>query len=125
MADEQAAGRGSINISGVSGAFAIGDGNNVVNQPGAEGPRRDPAHEELLRQVRELRADLGRLVASSQTAGLDTELAVAQAEIEESGRAGQSRLTRLRQALTDAGALTGLLASAGAVAESVAALLGN
>ncbi|MFD1273841.1 hypothetical protein ACFQ51_25505 [Streptomyces kaempferi] len=91
MADEQAAGRGSINISGVSGAFAIGDGNNVVNQPGAGAPPRDPAHEELLRQVRELRADLGRLVASSQTAGLDSELAVAQAEIEESGRAGQSR----------------------------------
>ncbi|MHA5053571.1 hypothetical protein [Streptomyces sp. SD15] len=125
MADEQGAGRGSINISGVSGAFAIGDGNSVVNQSGAGLPQRDPAQEELLRRVRELRADLERLVASSQTAELDAELAGAQAEIEESGRAGQGRLARIRQALTDAGALTGLLASAGAVAESVAALLGS
>lgn len=125
MADEQAAGRGSINISGVSGAFAIGDGNNVVNQPGGGDRQRDPAQEELLRLVRELRADLGRVVASSQTAGLDAELAGAQAEIEESGRAGQGRLARIRQALADAGALTALLASAGAVAESVAVLLGS
>lgn len=123
MADERSAAAGGIQISNVHGtAFAIGDGNSVVNQPGGGAPQRDPEQEELLRAVLELRADLGRLVASDGTAALDAELAGTQAEIEESGAAGQGRLARLRQALTDAGALTGLLASAAAVAQAVGVL---
>ena len=123
MADERNASAGGIHISNVRGtAFAIGDGNSVVNQPGGSGAQRDAGQEELLRAMLELRADLGRLVASEGTAALDAELAGAQAEIEESGRAGEGRLARIRQALTDAGALTGLLASAAAVAQAVGAL---
>lgn len=125
MADERSAERGGIHISGVQGAFAIGDGNSVVNRPGSDAPGRDPVQEELLRAVLELRADLRRLVQNGQTAALDTELAGAQAEIEESGRAAEGRLDRIRQALADAGALTGLLASAAAVAQAVGALTGS
>ncbi|WP_128379110.1 hypothetical protein [Streptomyces cavernae] len=125
MAEGPSADKGGIHVSNVQGAFAIGDGNNVVNQPGAGVPQRDPAQEELLRAVRELRADLGRLVTSDQTAALDRELADTEAEIEETGRAGQGRLARIRQALADAGALTGLLASAAAVAQVVGTLSGS
>jgi hypothetical protein len=125
MADERSADRGGIHISNVQGAFAIGDGNSVVNRSGSDAPGRDPAQEELLRAVLELRADLGRLVGTEQTAALDAELAGAQAEIEESGGAGEGRLVRIRQALADAGALTGLLASAAAVAQAVGALTGS
>ncbi|GAA3770914.1 hypothetical protein ACFS5L_12550 [Streptomyces phyllanthi] len=118
-------GRGDITISNVNGSFAIGDRNSIVNQTGVGMQRPDPEQQELLRAVLELRADLQRLLANDQTAALDTELAGTQAEIEASGRAGESRLARLRQALADAGALTGLLASAAAVGQAVGALTGS
>jgi hypothetical protein len=118
MAEERSAGRGDITISNVNGSFAIGDSNTIVS-------RTDVQQQELLRAVRELRADLDRLVQSDGTAALDAELAGAQAEIEATGRAGEGRLARLRQALADAGALTGLLASAAAVGQAVGALTGG
>ncbi|MFC7307385.1 hypothetical protein ACFQVC_24555 [Streptomyces monticola] len=123
--DGQGPVRGSsgIHIHNVQGAFAIGDGNSVVHQPGAD--RRDPDQEELLRAVRELRADLARLVRNDQTLTLDAELERAEGEIERTGRAADGRLVRLRQALADAGAVTGLVASAAAVGQAVGALLGS
>ncbi|MEU7020145.1 hypothetical protein ABZ990_05745 [Streptomyces sp. NPDC046203] len=121
--DTPAAGR--IEIRGVTGNVTVGDHNHVeytVHGPGVE---RDPGQEELLAAIRELRADLGRLADPGRMAALDGELAGAEGEIEESGAAGPGRLTRLRQALADAGALTALFASAAAVGESVTALLGG
>ncbi|GAA1356443.1 hypothetical protein [Streptomyces beijiangensis] len=113
-----------IHIGSVHGAFAIGDQNTVTNyEVGAEG--RDAGQEELLVALQELRADLGRLVASEQTAALDAELAGAQDEIEGEGAAGPVRLGRLRQALADAGSLTAMFASGAATAQAVAALLGG
>ncbi|MDI3385648.1 hypothetical protein QIS99_05365 [Streptomyces sp. B-S-A8] len=115
---------GGVHISQVQGAFAVGNDNSVVNQQ-AGVPPRDPAQEELLRAVRELRGDLARLVQSEETAALDAELADAQGEIEQSGQAGPGRLARLRQALADAGAVTGLVASAVAVSQAVGVLVGG
>ncbi|MDG9708371.1 hypothetical protein QC385_08990 [Streptomyces sp. DH10] len=125
MAEERSAGRGDITISNVNGSFAIGDSNTIVSRTDVSAPQTDAQQQELLRAVRELRADLDRLVQSEGTAALDVELAGAQAEIEATGRAGEGRLARLRQALADAGALTGLLASAAAVGQAVGALTGG
>ncbi|GAP49219.1 hypothetical protein [Streptomyces azureus] len=125
MAEERSAGRGDITISNVNGSFAIGDSNTIVSRTDAGAPQPDAQQQELLRAVRELRADLDRLVQSDRTAALDAELVGAQAEIEATGRAGEGRLARLRQALADAGALTGLLASAAAVGQAVSALTGG
>jgi hypothetical protein len=106
-----------IHITGVYGAFAIGDHNNVVNQsgdaPGAAATR------ELLTGVLNLRADLARVTSGPHTEALAAELAQVQAEIERTGQAGPNRRERLRRALEDAGALTAVLASAAAVAQAV------
>ncbi|WP_156723093.1 hypothetical protein [Streptomyces apocyni] len=115
--------RGGIHIKHVQGAFAIGDHNSVVNQPGAAQP--DPAAAELLKAVRELRADLARLNTTDETAALDGELADAEDEIGRTGRAEPGLLGRIGQALTRATAVTGLLASATALSDSVRALIGE
>ncbi|MFI8289126.1 hypothetical protein EAO71_29620 [Streptomyces sp. ms191] len=126
MADPNNDRAGGIHIGSVHGAFAIGDHNTVTqNEGGAGEPPRDPAQEELLQAIRRLRADLGNVVASEQTAALDAELSDAEDEIEGTGEAGRGRLARLRQALGDAGAVTGILASGVAVGQAVAALLGG
>ncbi|MFF4951608.1 hypothetical protein ACWC2K_08705 [Streptomyces chattanoogensis] len=113
-----------IHIGSVRGAFAIGNHNTVTHNEGAA-PAVDPAQEELLRAVRELRDDLSRAVPSPQIAALSTELAGTEAEITDSGAAGPGRLARLRTALTDAGNVVGLLASGTAVGQAVAALAGG
>jgi uncharacterized protein YlxW (UPF0749 family) len=77
---------------------------------------RDEAAEELLKAVRELRADLTRLQQSEQTAQLDEALADTEGEITRTGAAGEGRLQRLREVLTDAQNIVTLFASAGAVA---------
>lgn len=118
---------GGVRIGRVEGsAFAIGNDNTVTNTNNS-GPSRepDPAHAELLEAVRELRADLTRAVADDRTAALDAELAETESEIEEDGRASTGRLTRLRQALADADAVTAILASGATVAQAVAVLLGG
>ncbi|MET9649320.1 hypothetical protein ABZZ44_03405 [Streptomyces sp. NPDC006460] len=126
MADPNNDRAGGIHIGSVHGAFAIGDNNTVTQHEGGAGqPVRDPAQEELLQAIRRLRADLGNVVASEQTAALDAELSDAEDEIEGTGEAGRGRLARLRQALGDAGAVTGILASGVAVGQAVAALLGG
>ncbi|MFE7410461.1 hypothetical protein [Streptomyces laurentii] len=127
MAERDNPAAGGIRIGDTGGNVTIGDHNHVeftVRGSGA-GDEQDPRQAELLAAIRELRADLGRLADTAQAAGLDGELAGAESEIEESGAAGQGRLARLRQALADAGALTGLFASAAAVGQAVTALLGG
>lgn len=85
------------------------------NAQGA-GAQRDEATEELLRAVRELRADLQRVRPTEQTGALDTALAQTEDEITRTGQASPTRRERLRELLTDSQALLNLLASAGAVA---------
>ncbi|MEU3482606.1 hypothetical protein ACI2LO_30575 [Streptomyces sp. NPDC033754] len=117
--------RGGIHVTNTSGNVTIGDNNTVTSTVGGAQPVRDPKQEELLQAIRRLRADLGGVVASEQTAALDEELSDAEDEIEGTGRAGTGRLTRLRQALVDAGAVSGILASGVAVGQAVGALLGG
>ncbi|MEV7196280.1 hypothetical protein AB0N81_31425 [Streptomyces sp. NPDC093510] len=116
--------RRDIHIGSVEGAFAIGDRNHVTYNQGV-GSMNDPAQAELLGLVRRLRDDLARTVTTPQTALLNAELADAEVEMVATGEAAPGRLTRLRQALADASAVTGVLASGAAVAESVRALLGG
>ncbi|MBD0710965.1 MULTISPECIES: hypothetical protein [unclassified Streptomyces] len=116
---------GGIRITNTGGNVTIGDHNKVTQTTGAVPPGRDPAQEELLEAVRRLRADLEGVVANAQTTALAAELADAEDEIEGTGRAGTGRLTRLRSALADAGAVTGVLASGVAAVQAVGALLGG
>ncbi|MFI9120323.1 hypothetical protein ACIGW0_13130 [Streptomyces bikiniensis] len=117
--------RDGIQVSNTGGNVTIGDHNTVTNTVTGSGPARDPLQEELLRAIRRLRSDLAGVVPSEQTAALDAELSDVEDEIEGTGRADTGRLTRLRRALTDAGAVTGILASGVAVGQAVAALLGG
>ncbi|MFB7540819.1 hypothetical protein ACFC0N_13090 [Streptomyces zaomyceticus] len=117
--------RGGINVTNTGGNVTIGDHNTVTSTVTGTAPARDPRQEELLLAVRRLRADLGGVVATEQTAALDAELADAEDEIEGTGRADTGRLTRLRRALTDAGAVAGILASGVAVGQAVGTLLGG
>ncbi|GHG19597.1 hypothetical protein [Streptomyces zaomyceticus] len=117
--------RGGINVTNTGGNVTIGDHNTVTSTVTGTAPARDPRQEELLLAVRRLRADLGGVVPTEQTAALDAELADAEDEIEGTGRADTGRLTRLRRALTDAGAVTGILASGVAVGQAVGTLLGG
>ncbi|MEU4199559.1 hypothetical protein [Streptomyces sp. NPDC045470] len=115
-----------IHIGEVHGAFAIGDHNTVTHNEHTTGRRgADPAHEELLTAVRQLREDLARVVETPQVTLLSAELTDAQEEIETTGSTAPGRLDRLRTALADAGAVTGMLASGAAVGQAVAALLGG
>ncbi|MFI9153928.1 hypothetical protein [Streptomyces sp. NPDC053367] len=98
--------------------FAIGSHARAESHHHAGAPR-DPASEELLNAVRELRADLARVRGTEQTAALDAELAETEDEITRTGQAAPSRRERLRALLTDSETLVSLLASAGAVAAMV------
>ncbi|MGW6583546.1 hypothetical protein ACWF76_29900 [Streptomyces globisporus] len=114
----------TVHIGSVTGsAFAVGD-HNTVTQHRHAGPA-DETQAELLRAVRELRADLARFVTTDTTEVLDVELVSVADEIETAGAAEPGRLGRLQRALDAAGALTGTLASGVAVAEALSALLGG
>ena len=107
-----------ISIRDISGGtFAFGDHAHVESHhtTGAAAPA-DEAAQELLRAVRELRADLARVRATEQTATLDAALADTEDEITRTGRATPTRRERLRELLADSQALLTVLASAGAVA---------
>ncbi|MER7622523.1 hypothetical protein [Streptomyces sp. NPDC126503] len=126
MAEQDRPATRGINISNAHGNVSVGDNNQVsYTVHGAGAAARDPLQEELLTAIRALRADLGRLVATDETTVLEAELADAEDEIEGTGAAGRPRLARLRLALTDAGAVTGILASGVAVGQAVGALLGG
>ncbi|MFB6841240.1 hypothetical protein [Streptomyces sp. NPDC056361] len=117
--------RGGIHVTNTGGNVTIGDNNTVTSTVNGAGPALDPGQEALLQAIGKLRADLAGVVPSEQTAALDEELSDAEDEIEATGRAGAGRLRRLRQALTDAGAVTGILASGVAVGQAVGTLLGG
>ncbi|WP_330242446.1 hypothetical protein [Streptomyces sp. NBC_00525] len=103
-------------VGGLIGAISntnssITGHNNVVG-------RVDDTARELLNLIRELRADMQRLVATGRTDALDNELAEVEDEIGATGDASQRSLARLRQALADAPEVHPL-ASAMAVAEAL------
>ncbi|MGV9884978.1 hypothetical protein [Streptomyces sp. NPDC003006] len=105
-----------VRIGDVSGStFAIGSHADARSYHGTA-PSYDDGAERLLAALRELRADLSRTRATEQTAELDGALADAEDEIARTGSAGESRLRRLRELLTDAASLTTVLTSAGTVA---------
>ncbi|WP_327401807.1 hypothetical protein OG194_17630 [Streptomyces sp. NBC_01288] len=95
--------------------FAVGSHAQAVSHHGTA-PQRDEAAEELLKAVRELRADLTRVRGTDRTAALDAALADTEDEITRTGEAAPTRRERLRELLADSQALLGVLASAGAVA---------
>ncbi|GGU74559.1 hypothetical protein GCM10010275_06570 [Streptomyces litmocidini] len=117
--------RGGIHVTNTGGNVTIGDHNTVTSTVNGAQPARDARQEELLQAIRRLRADLEGVVPTEQTAALDAELSDAEDEIEGTGRAGTGRLAALRRALTDAGAVAGILASGVAVGQAVGALLGG
>ncbi|MGV9340899.1 hypothetical protein [Streptomyces sp. NPDC003688] len=96
--------------------FAVGSHAHAESHHHAGGASPDPATEELLAAVRELRADLARVRADDRTAALDAELADTESEITRTGQAAPTRRERLRELLTDSQALMSVLASAGALA---------
>lgn len=107
----------NIRIGDVShSTFAIGSHAHAESHHGTGADPRDAAAEELLKAVRELRADLTRVRADERTGELDAELSDTEDEITRTGTVGAGRLRRLRQLLADSEALVSLIASAGAVA---------
>ncbi|MEU5364711.1 hypothetical protein ABZ354_14685 [Streptomyces sp. NPDC005925] len=96
-------------------AFAFGENARAETRNAAPAGRGE-AGEELLRAVRQLRADLTLLRASEQTARLDEALADTEGDITRTGAAGEGRPARLRTVLADAQNIVSLVASAGAVA---------
>ncbi|WP_344050159.1 hypothetical protein [Streptomyces thermoalcalitolerans] len=105
----------SVSMGDVShSTFAIGSHARAESHHHAAG--HDPAAEELLAAVRELRADLARVRADDRIRALDEELAGAEDEISRTGTTGESRRQRLRELLTDAQTVLSLFTSAGTVA---------
>ncbi|MFE5395160.1 hypothetical protein ACFQ9U_11390 [Streptomyces sp. NPDC056568] len=106
----------NVHIGNAQGAtFAVGDNANVTGNYGTAAAR-DEAAEELLKAVRELRADLARVQRTERTAELDTALADTEEEITRTGTTPEGRLQRLRTALEDTQTALSLFASFGTVA---------
>ncbi|MFE7071869.1 hypothetical protein ACFU96_17480 [Streptomyces sp. NPDC057620] len=124
----QDGGSGSVNIGSMSGgSIATGSHGHAtsVNRTAAEAAL---PHEELLRAVRALREALPVGERSAEDMFLDGELADAESEIVRTGVAPPERLTRLltgvRGWLGSQAAAAGAVASATAVVQGIAQLLG-
>lgn len=105
----------SVTMGDVShSTFVIGDHGHAESHHHTAG--RDPAAEELLAAVRELRADLTRVRADDRIRALDEELAGAEDEIGRNGTTGEGRRQRLRELLADTQTVLSLFTSAGTVA---------
>ncbi|QQM38986.1 hypothetical protein [Streptomyces liliifuscus] len=119
---------GGVHIGSMSGgSIATGSQGSAysVNHTAAE---PDVRHEELLGAIRALREALPARERSAEDTTLDGELADAEAEITRTGAAGPERLTRLltgvRGWLGSQAAAAGAIASATAVVQGIAQLLG-
>ncbi|MGW0649454.1 hypothetical protein ACWD4T_11665 [Streptomyces umbrinus] len=124
----QDGGVGGVHIGSMSGgSIATGSHGSAysVNQTTAES---DVRHAELLQAIRALREALPERERSTDDTTLDGELADAEAEITRTGAAGPERLTRLltgvRGWLGSQAAAAGAVASATAVVQGIAQLLG-
>ncbi|MFI1002827.1 hypothetical protein ACIP10_25685 [Streptomyces galbus] len=122
-------GGGSVSIGSMSGGSVATGSHGTATSYNTTGAGPDPRHAELLEAVRQLREDL-RAAAErgAEDAALDRELADAEAEITGTGSASPGRLARLlgsvRGWLGSQGAAVGAVASATAVVQGVAQLLG-
>ncbi|MEU6546214.1 hypothetical protein [Streptomyces sp. NPDC046859] len=121
---------GGVTIGSMSGgSIATGRDGRAVSYNTTGGAALDTAHQELLAAVRELLAELpdgaGR---GADDAALHDELVGLQEEITRSGTAEQGRLTRVlgsvRRWLGSQAAAAGAVASATAVVQGIAQLLG-
>ncbi|RAJ71765.1 hypothetical protein K378_00585 [Streptomyces sp. Amel2xB2] len=119
-------GGGAVHIGSMSGgAIATGaHGQAVSHSHAAPPPQTDEAMLALLEAVRALRTDMRVLASSGETAAVGGELDEIEDEITRTGRAGTGRLARLRERLETGASAVGLLASATAVVESAAQILG-
>lgn len=119
-------GGGPVHIGNMSGgAIATGaQGRAVSYSYAAPPPGTDEATLALLEAVRALRADMRVLAPSDETAAVDGELGGIEGEITRTGRAGPGGLARLRDRLEAGASAVGLLASATAVAQAAAQILG-
>ncbi|MFJ7017731.1 hypothetical protein ACIQUW_05130 [Streptomyces sp. NPDC101117] len=124
-----AAGGGVTIGSMTGGSIATGREGRAVSYNTTGGAPLDTAHQELLTAVRELLAELpegaGR---GADDAALHDELVGLQEELTRSGTAEQGRLTRVlggvRRWLGSQAAAAGAVASATAVVQGIAQLLG-
>ncbi|MFJ8082915.1 hypothetical protein ACIQ6Y_20180 [Streptomyces sp. NPDC096205] len=112
-------------VGGLIGAISNTNSSYAVHNASVHAEPTEPHFAELLAGVRQLRDDLQRLVPSPETDALDEVLASVEDEITATGHASPGQLARLHQALQDAGAVAGLLASAAAVEHALATLLGG
>lgn len=120
-----AAGGGAVHIGSMSGgAIATGGYGRAVSHVHHGGPAQDEATAALLEAVRKLRTDMRVLAATDDTRAVDGELGEIEGEITRTGRAGPDRLSRLRTLLETGGTAAGALASAAAVVEAAAGVLG-
>ncbi|MFJ4693001.1 hypothetical protein [Streptomyces sp. NPDC088766] len=120
---------GSVNIGSMTGGSVATGSHGTATSYNTTGAGPDPRHAELLAAIRDLRGALPPVAdRSAEDATLDGELAEAEAEIAGAGTAGTGRLTRLlggvRSWLGSQGAAVGAVASATAVVQGVAQLLG-
>lgn len=119
-------GGGAVHIGNMSGgAIASGaHGQATSYSYAAPPPQPDEATLALLEAVRALRADLRARAHDNEIASVDGELAAVEGEITSTGRAGPGRLAGLRDRLEASASVVGLLASATAVVQAAAQVLG-
>ncbi|MEU1518397.1 hypothetical protein ABZ490_40700 [Streptomyces sp. NPDC005811] len=122
-------GSGSVSIGSMSGGSIATGSHGRATSYNTTGAGPDPRHAELLAAIRELRGALPPVAdRSAEDETLDGELADAEAEITGTGTADASRLARLlggvRGWLGSQAAAAGAIASATAVVQGIAQLLG-
>ncbi|MFF0013737.1 hypothetical protein [Streptomyces sp. NPDC005374] len=126
---EQEPGSGGVSIGSMSGGSIATGSHGRATSYNTTGAGPDPRHSELLAAIRELRGALPPVAGrSAEDEALDGELADAEAEIVDTGTADANRLTRLlggvRGWLGSQAAVAGAIASATAVVQGIAQLLG-
>ncbi|MFG3252311.1 hypothetical protein [Streptomyces sp. NPDC048172] len=122
-------GAGAISIGSMSGgAVASGEHASAVHHAAPSAApadqRYDDAVRELLEAVRILRTHLALLAPSDETAETDGALAEVEDEAERTGSVDEGRLRRLNARLQAGATAAAGLASAGAVAQAIAQLVG-
>ncbi len=117
---------GAVHVGTMSGgAIATGAQGRAVSYGSAAPPAQtDEATLALLDAVRALRADIRVLAATDETAAVQGELGEIEGEITRTGHAGPGRVARLRDRLETGASAVGLLASATAVVQAAAQVLG-
>ncbi|MFR0357605.1 hypothetical protein [Streptomyces sediminimaris] len=126
---EQQPGNGAVSIGSMSGGSIATGSHGRATSYNTTGAGPDPRHAELLAAIRELRGALPPVAdRSAEDETLDGQLADAEADIADTGTADTNRLTRLlggvRGWLGSQAAAAGAIASATAVVQGVAQLLG-